>query len=108
MYYHSGKCVVIRIYILLELTIKYSLQVLAMSVFGHMKLRFLEASYLQQRLVIRKTKFFDFSTCEQANNNMNTVLGIMASHRVGDSTDSTIIAQVRTIISITPGNLLTN
>jgi IS5 family transposase len=79
-----------------------------MSVFGRMKLRFLEASFLEQCLVIRKTQFFDFSTSEQANKNMNTVLGMMASHRVGGSTDSRIIAQVCTTISITPGNLLTN
>lgn len=93
---------------LLELIIEYSLQVLAMSFFGHMKLRFLEASYAQQRLVIRKTRLFDYSTNEQANNNMNAVLGIMASYRVGDPTDSTVIAQVRTIITIIPGKLLTN
>lgn len=79
-----------------------------MSVFGHMKLRFLEASYAQQRLVIGKTKLFDFSTNEQANNNMSTVLGIMASYRVGDPTDSTVIAQVRTIITTIPGKLLIN
>ncbi|KAJ6103186.1 hypothetical protein N7486_005613 [Penicillium sp. IBT 16267x] len=70
-----------------------TIPVLAMSVFGHMKLRFLEGSYAQQRLVIRKIKFFDFSTIEQANDNMNTVLGIMASHRAGDPTDPTVIAQ---------------
>ncbi|KAJ5670063.1 uncharacterized protein N7477_005426 [Penicillium maclennaniae] len=70
-----------------------AIPVLAMSVFGRMKLRFLEAAYVQQRLVIRKTEFFDFSTHEQANKNMNTVLGFMASHRVGDPTNSTIIAQ---------------
>ncbi|KAJ5914732.1 hypothetical protein N7504_003615 [Penicillium tannophilum] len=70
-----------------------TIPVLAMSVFGHMKLRFLEASYAQQRLVIRKTRLFDYSTNEQANNNMNAVLGIMASYRVGDPTDSTVIAQ---------------
>jgi IS5 family transposase len=89
--------------LLLELIINYALQVLVMSVFGRMKLRFLEASFLEQRLVIRKTQFFDFSTSEQANNNMNTVLGMMASHRVGDSTDSRIITQVCTTISIIPG-----
>ncbi|KAJ6113877.1 hypothetical protein N7523_007194 [Penicillium sp. IBT 18751x] len=70
-----------------------AIPVLAMSVFGRMKLRFLEASYVHQRLVIRKTDFFDFSTHEQANNNMDIVLGFMASHRVGDPMDSTIIAQ---------------
>ena len=79
-----------------------------MSVFGHMKLRFLEASYVQERLMIRKTHFFDFSTTEQANKNMNTVVGIMASHRVGDPTETRTKAQVRTTVASTLGKLLTN
>ena len=72
-----------------------------MTVFGQMKFRFLQAFYGQQGLVIRKTELFDFSTNEEATRNMNTVLGIMASHQVGDPTDPRLICQVCILYAIT-------
>ncbi|KAJ5799564.1 uncharacterized protein N7518_001632 [Penicillium psychrosexuale] len=73
-----------------------TIPVLAMTIFGQMKLRFPQAFYGQQGLVIRKTNLFDFSTNEQATKNMNTVLDIIASRQVGDPTGPTIIRQVCT------------
>ncbi|KAJ5936100.1 hypothetical protein N7454_005398 [Penicillium verhagenii] len=54
-----------------------------MSLIGKMQLRFLETCHEQQKLVVRKTKLFEFMTNEQGTRNSNTMLGMMAAYRVG-------------------------
>jgi hypothetical protein len=57
---------------------------MAITFFGRMKARVLEAHSSQQELVIKKTRLLDFSTKELGNKNMNILLGFMAGDLVGD------------------------
>ncbi|KAJ5936326.1 hypothetical protein N7454_005624 [Penicillium verhagenii] len=65
-----------------------TIPILILTLFGSMQLRFVEAFYMDERLVVRKSKRFEFMYEEQVSKNLNTVLGIMASYRVGDPSDT--------------------
>ncbi|KAK4866853.1 hypothetical protein LT330_008016 [Penicillium expansum] len=58
--------------------------VMAITIFGHMKARVIEANSSHQGLMIKKSQLFDFSTNELANKSMNILLGFMCADLVGD------------------------
>ncbi|KAJ5506820.1 hypothetical protein N7453_005777 [Penicillium expansum] len=61
-----------------------TIPVMAITIFGRMQARVLEAHSSQQGLVVKKTRLLDFSTNQVANKNMNILLGFMASDLVRD------------------------
>ncbi|CAG8891437.1 unnamed protein product [Penicillium nalgiovense] len=60
---------------------------MAITIFARMKARIIEAYSSQQRLVMRKTELFDFSTNQVANKNMNILLGFMCADLVEEVED---------------------
>ncbi|KAI2707350.1 hypothetical protein CBS147332_7004 [Penicillium roqueforti] len=67
-----------------------TIPVMAITIFGRMKARVLEAHSSQQELVVKKTQLLDFSTNQVANKNMNILLGFMAGDLVGDPRGPTV------------------
>ncbi|KAI2699411.1 hypothetical protein CBS147332_8297 [Penicillium roqueforti] len=61
-----------------------TIPIMAITVFGGMKARVIEAQSSQDGLVIKKTQLFDFSTNEVANESMNILLGFMSADLVGN------------------------
>lgn len=57
---------------------------MAITFFGRMKARVIEAHTSQQGMIIKKTELFDFSTNELANKSMDTLLGFMCADLIGD------------------------
>lgn len=52
---------------------------MAITIFGKMKARVIEAHCTPQALVIKKTDLLDFSTNKVANKNMDILLGFMCA-----------------------------
>ncbi|KAJ5356652.1 hypothetical protein N7517_011261 [Penicillium concentricum] len=61
-----------------------TIPVMAITIFGQLKARVIEAHTSQQGVVIKKARLFDFSTNELANKSMNILLGFMCADLVGD------------------------
>ncbi|KAJ5561999.1 hypothetical protein N7535_003538 [Penicillium sp. DV-2018c] len=59
-----------------------TIPVMAITIFGQMKARVIEAHCTPQVLVIKKTDLLDFSTNEVANKNMDILLGFMCAELV--------------------------
>ncbi|KGO39312.1 hypothetical protein PEX2_029920 [Penicillium expansum] len=73
-------------------------EVMAITIFGRMQARVLEAHYSQQGLVVKKTRLLDFSTNQVANKNMNILLGFMASDLVRDPRGPTAPTDIPTTL----------
>jgi hypothetical protein len=58
---------------------------MAITKFGRMKARVIEAHSSQQALVIKKTQLFDFLTDDAGNKNMDILLGFMCADLVGET-----------------------
>ncbi|KAJ5457266.1 hypothetical protein N7530_012540 [Penicillium desertorum] len=62
-----------------------AIPVMAITVFGRMKARVIEAHSSQQVLVIKKTHLFDFLTDDVRKRNMDILLGFMCADLVGET-----------------------
>jgi hypothetical protein len=58
---------------------------MAITIFGRMKARVIEAHSSQQALVIKKTQLFDFLTDDVRKKNMDILLGFMCADLVGET-----------------------
>ncbi|EKV11623.1 hypothetical protein PDIG_17860 [Penicillium digitatum PHI26] len=74
-----------------------TIPVMAITIFGRMQARVLEAHSNQQELVVKKTQLLDFSTNEVANKNMDILLGFMAGDLVGDPRGPTVPMDTSTV-----------
>lgn len=68
---------------------------MAITLFGGMKARVIEAHTSQQGIVIKKIELFDFSTNESANKSMDTLLGFMCADLIGDPREPTAPSSYR-------------
>ncbi|OQE26918.1 hypothetical protein PENFLA_c006G01185 [Penicillium flavigenum] len=62
-----------------------TIPVMAITIFGRMNARVIEAHSSQQALVIKKTQLFDFLTDDAGNKNMDILLGFMCADLVGET-----------------------
>ena len=57
---------------------------MAITIFGQMKARVIEANFSYQGLKIKKSQLYDFSINENAHKSMAILLGFMCADLVGD------------------------
>ncbi|KAJ5124338.1 uncharacterized protein N7515_008163 [Penicillium bovifimosum] len=67
-----------------------TIPVMAITIFGQMKARVIEAHCTAQVLVIKKTDLLDFSTNKVANKNMDILLGFMCADLVENAREPTV------------------
>ncbi|KAJ6186433.1 hypothetical protein N7519_007734 [Penicillium mononematosum] len=67
-----------------------TMPVMAITIFGQMKARVIEAYCTSQVLVIKKTDLLDFSTNKVTNKNMDILLGFMCADLVGNAREPTV------------------
>ncbi|KXG49444.1 uncharacterized protein PGRI_063010 [Penicillium griseofulvum] len=67
-----------------------TIPVMAITIFGQMKARVIEAHCTPQVLVIKKTDLLDFSTNKVANKNMDILLGFMCADLVENAGEPTV------------------
>ncbi|KAJ6185153.1 hypothetical protein N7519_006454 [Penicillium mononematosum] len=73
-----------------ELSEHNTIPVMAITIFGQMKARVIEAHSSQQGLVIKKTQLFDFLTDDVGNKNMDILLAFMCADLVGKTKEPNV------------------
>ncbi|CAG7996319.1 unnamed protein product [Penicillium nalgiovense] len=87
-----------------------TIPVMAITIFGQMKARVIEAYCNPQVLVIKKTDLLDFSTNKVANKNIDILLGFMCADLVENAREPTVPTKTLEVYNtdiVNIGNLLT-
>ncbi|CAP94820.1 hypothetical protein E8E15_005179 [Penicillium rubens] len=87
-----------------------TIPVMAITIFGQMKARVIEAHCTPQVLVIKKTDLLDFSTNKVANKNMDILLGFMCADLVENAREPTVPTETPKVCNtdtVDLGNMLT-